>query len=178
MYLQLKSKGEKRQIALKNVLCKQYSLSILINLKCLLKKKFEEKVTQHINYCTVYRVHFIDIQGTGNVVQPITSPYFRRSHISILRCIRQITVLYPLNLYGAVCQLYLHKTGRSKKRSHIFLVFHVLKWEVCMNHFCCIHKRDGYLEKKLMVLFEIWAALLNSYLCHVTPCLPEKATER
>ena len=28
----------------------------------------------------------------------------------------QIIVLYTLNLYGAVCQLYLNKTGRKKKK--------------------------------------------------------------
>lgn len=127
MYLQLKRKGEKRQIALKNVLCKTVQFFNFNKSQMAFKKKIEEKFTQHINYCTVFRVHFIGIQGTDNVVQPTTSPYFRRLHISILRCILQITVLYPLNLYGAVCQLYLHKTGRSKKRSHIFLVFHVLK---------------------------------------------------
>ena len=31
--------------------------------------------------------------------------------------VSQIIMLYTLNLYTAVCQLYVHKTGRKKKRT-------------------------------------------------------------
>ena len=30
-------------------------------------------------------------------------------------CVNQISMLYILNLYGAVCQLHLNKTGRKKE---------------------------------------------------------------
>ena len=32
--------------------------------------------------------------------------------------VNQITMLYTLNLYSAVCQLYLNETGRGKKGGH------------------------------------------------------------
>ena len=34
------------------------------------------------------------------------------------RCASQITVLYSLSFYGAICHLYLHKNGRIRKENN------------------------------------------------------------